>query len=451
MTDRPDPGRRVLAAVVAIVLGLALTWQVAAGSFAAYLADKDPSSALLLSPGQSDALLNLADEMLGQKRGGLPGSQAPAQASPGVQALGDQIRLKGLAAPMLPADLAPDRREQIRQFATAAMRANPLSARALRILGQIGRSDEDTRKFMRLAVARSRHEPLAVYWLLQDAVLRDDHANAVAYADIFLRSQPQLYQYVAPALARVAESAGGAAAVKTALAGNPPWRRLFFATLPASVTDARTPLNLMVDMQEHGLPPTTEELKFYLSFLVERKLFDLARYAWLQLLAPESLGSAGLLFNGRFALQPSGLLFDWTIEGGEGAQFELVEKLDAPAQHALSVQFVPGRMEKSGIVQVLVLAPGPYRLQGSFKGRIDARRGLRWRMACYERPDNPIVESQAFIGNVADWTPFALAFSVPPAGCKAQRLRLEIDARSESEHIISGAAWFADLAIAAAK
>src|SRR3954451_8597533 len=54
----------------------------------------------------------------------------------------------------------------IRALASAALVLDPLSARALRILGQATKEPELPRRFMDAAVAASRQEGFAVLWLI---------------------------------------------------------------------------------------------------------------------------------------------------------------------------------------------------------------------------------------------------------------------------------------------
>ena len=52
------------------------------------------------------------------------------------------------------------------------------------------------------------------------------------YADILLRTRPQLSQHVFPMLGRMAENLGASDELKRALGENPPWRAQFFDALP---------------------------------------------------------------------------------------------------------------------------------------------------------------------------------------------------------------------------
>ena len=51
------------------------------------------------------------------------------------------------------------------------------------------------------------------------------------------------------------------------------------------------------------------------------------------------------------------------------------------------------------------------------------------------------------LGSQPSWKEFKVQFRVPDTGCRAQIVRLDLDARSASEQFISGSMWFDDLQI----
>ena len=94
---------------------------------------------------------------------------------------------------------------------------------------------------------------------------------------------------------------------------------------------------------------------------------------------------------------------------------------------------------------MLMLASGGYTLSGLFKGKIDGARGLRWKIQCIGQTTRNN-QTKMFIGTASQWTAFTTDISIP-AGCEAQVLKLFLDSRFASETMISGSAWFANLAI----
>jgi hypothetical protein len=51
------------------------------------------------------------------------------------------------------------------------------------------------------------------------------------------------------------------------------------------------------------------------------------------------------------------------------------------------------------------------------------------------------------VGAVPHWRDVAFTFTVPNADCRAQQLRLELDARMASEQLVSGSMWYDELQI----
>ena len=400
-----------------------LTWLVVSRSVAAYLADTAPNTALWLSPGQPDALVNLADRSLNgfsttfgspsdgtdqaleqQKAAGLeqpntspppddgssPRQDAPdksplaAQGSANIQPLAD-------AFAAIDSNRSVDLAELRAQTIAALMRA-PLNARALRILGQIDATSNDNAgaaKLMAESARLSLHQSIAVYWLMRKSAQDGDYEAAIAYADDLLRTNPELARYAVPVLAHFADDKKSAAAVEEVLNTNPPWRDLFFRLLPESVADARTPLKLLVALKSSPTPPVGEDISRYLDLLIAHKYYDLAYYTWLQFIPLQELREAGLLFNGSFELAPSGMPFDWSIKQGSGVTIDIVPRPDAPNQHALSVDFLYGRVDFHSVYELVVLPPGMYRFAVRYSGKIVGPRGMKWRVVCAQRCPYP--------------------------------------------------------------
>ena len=321
-----------------------------------------------------------------------------------------------------------------------------MNPRALRILGQLAEHHSDTKRadaLMQAGADLSMHASAAVYWTMMRRYRAGDYKGTLRYADILLRTRSQVQPYVLPLVAALAETPAASDQVKTMLAENPPWRSRFFAYLPNGVSDARTPLELLLSVKGTKTPPSMEDLRSYLDFLVQRNFYELAYYAWLQFLPPEQLARVGRLFNGDFEMPLSGLPFDWRFKGGSGVTMEVTDRPDYEGGKALLLEFGPGRVELGGVSQIVLLPPGRYQLEGKYKSDLVSQRGLQWRISC---GDKLIGESRPVMGTKPVWSDFALRFTVPE-GCIAQTIKLVLDARYASETFVSGFIWYDNLKI----
>lgn len=405
-------------------LAIFLVWEVGSRSVVAYLADSAPEIAVRLRPQEPTALLNLAERELTRVGGGKP--EKPVTHEHGVDA-------------------------RVRTWAESALLIDPLNAKALRILGQFAsgaNSPDSATKYMRASARNSIHEGMAVYWTMQDSAEKHDFKTAIRYADALLRTRPSLMSYVAPTLEKMAENKDSNALVKRLLYDNPPWRAQFFGVLLASISDARTPLDLLLSLKDGPSPASPAELQPFLAFLIQHKLYDLAYYTWLQFLPPAQLTNAGLLFNGSFEFAPSGFPFDWTITSGAGMSIEIVPTNEKPGEHALLIEFGHGRVDYRSIAQMTMLTSGSYLFYGKYKGDLVGPRGLKWRIHCADAEGQAIGESEMIIGVMPSWKEVRFHFTVPESDCRAQYVRLDLDARMASERLVAGAVWLDELQIA---
>src|SRR5712671_5842392 len=147
---------------------------------------------------------------------------------------------------------------------------------------------------------------------------------ALRYADILLRTRPELATYVLGYFSLIAESPEGLEWLIEQLRSGPAWRHLFFEALPRNAKNVDTPLALMTALQDSGKPVSQKEIAPYLNFLISTNRVDFAYNAWLQFLPKGQLESIGLLTNASFETKPSGLPFDWQIGNGVNALAEIV-------------------------------------------------------------------------------------------------------------------------------
>jgi hypothetical protein len=339
--------------------------------------------------------------------------------------------------------------EQIRQRLLRALSAEPLNAAGFELLGILSAKAHDTASattFMQAASTRSLRTPAALHWLMHQKFSNGDAEAAISYGDALLRIRPESLSTVVPTFAQIVEMPGGADRMIATLSTPSPWREKLLYALNGKTRNRETPLTLLSGLKKSDRPPIAREIGAYLRHLIDGGNYELAYYSWLQLLSTEQLRSARLLFNGSFRFPASGLPFDWTIEGSSGAIAEIAVGQGPKEANALSLELGGGRVDFRPISQLLLLAPGRYRLVGLAKGHLKGLRGLQWQIACLESRSRAVGESQPFLAGSPGWKEFMAGFEIH-AGCKAQVLRLILDARSASETFVSGSFAFADLRI----
>jgi hypothetical protein len=437
-----------------------MVWGVISKSMMAYVAEVAPETSLYFDSHQPFALIALADDALHNANAEPSDAQEPESKksnhldqSFAALAAGQRSRREGEnsrsvdAAPLV---VTIEKNEPIRAWTENALVRDPMNAQALRMIGQLAESQGDepgARRAMQAAAHLSLGESVALDWLMRKNLEESEFSLALYYADALLRTRPQIIDYVMPTLVRMAEDKAANPQLKLLLADNPPWRGSFFSALPGRISDARTPLELLLALRDAAAPPTIAELRAYLDFLIAHKFYELAYSTWLQFLPADRLISAGLIYNGSFEIAPSGLPFDWVMTAGSGVTVDIVDRLDT-AGRALVVEFEDGRVDFQSVKQLIVLPPGSYDFSGKYKGELSGPRGMKWRITC--AGGAPIAESAMMSGMRPQWIEVDVAFTVPAGDCGAQYVRLDLDARMASEQFVSGSFWFDELAISRA-
>ncbi len=453
-------------------IGAALVWLILTRTLAAYFAANSPSFALNLQPNEPRALVALAEAELdrlaatqtavGEARAALNETDVDSftalsrMAETTLKALaGEESEPAGPSAnePAKSADQAPVRAAiksedaaTIRAWAKKAVDTSPLDADALGILARLAEvtDGESVASLMQTTARLSVRKSFAVFWLLQKAERESNHAEVARLADTLLRTRPRTLALIMPTLTAFAADEARRAELIRLLAENPPWRSAFFSGLNSHITDARTPLHVLTALNATPAPPTIDELKGYIGFLFKKNFHELAYYTWLQFQSPEELAKVGPINNPSFESPLSGLPFDWVLPRTGTAVTEVRSFGDGARGQSLVVEFAQGRALFSGVEQVLLAAPGSYVLKGRHRGRLIGTRGLTWKLSCVGLKQ-PLGQTPMILGDVPDWRDFSMTLTIPQEGCRAQTLRLDLDARSASEKLVTGTMWFDDI------
>lgn len=451
---KPHPGKESETSGrfrVAMLLSLALllTWAVVTKSVVAYLADADSEITPRHPTATAAALVNSAEAKLNpiSKRASEQGVTEDQQGMLPNSRLDENDNQSLSINPTDSQSLV-----EIRSLLELALSKDPLNARAFNLLGQVAQLQGDeqrTEQLMQAAVRHSLHNAYPVYWMLVRSYEAKDFSSAIYYADILLRATDRSWGNVVPILAKIAEIPEGSAELKQILKDNPPWRSQFFRGMKSNISDARTPLNLFLALENTPAPSTLEERSAYIAFLVQRGFYDLAYYTWLQFLPADQVNSLGGLFNGNFEITPTGAPFDWDFSNEAGVIVEVANHPDNDGR-ALFMKFGPGRVNFGGIKQLVVLPPGKYQFQGMQKADLVSKSGLFWQVTCVKTSNESSVrigKGPTVEGRERAWKSFSFSFTVPDTGCPAQDVRFSSAARSASEQFMSGSVWFDDFQI----
>ncbi len=450
-----DAGSRLQLSWALIVAGtaLVLSYQLVIRGIPAAISKSSPDIALLFRPDDPQALRLTASRSLARATDALQQTldKTPTVAA-GTAAGNARSDSIGTGEPELRENVAlpltPDEQRRIHERLKGALLGTPRNAEALALLGQLaylGGDNADPAPYMSAAMRFSPRATVAAIWYISADTQALSASTLLHYADRVLRVQPDLTGYIAPQLARMTDTAAGKAELRSVLAGNPPWRARFLSVLPQHKTDPQETLDLLLFLNSAAHPPSAQEWRVYLDFLMKQGRHELAYYAWLQYLPPDQLEKAGYLFNGDFETPTDGFPFDWQHRDRDGVTIERTRDAGRSKQHVLNLTFGPGRVQFDGVSQLLMLPSGAYKATGRLKGQINGLRGLVWRMVCDDAPRQPLGQSPMLRGDYTNWSDFALSFTVPKVGCRPQRLELFLDARSPSEKIVTGNVAFDDL------
>lgn len=407
-------GRRGVLLAACIVGSVLAGWQIITTTMADSRVLSRPVEALRWRPDSAPALVALGERQLTQVTGEVDLAE--------VEALGE-----------------------------AAVLASPLEQRALRLLALVAdvRGEPQAGLLMTRAAERAPRDALAQLWLFERRMQAGEHAAAMINADFLMRARPDLRMHILPALFEIISSVEGPSHVIPYVASDPPWRRWFLQELGRAARPAVV-YEVLRSVASLGRGISADEIRPFLDRLISERQYELAHLTWIALRASPDASGLSYLANGGFELPISNLPFDWIRSDVRGATTEIVPREEADGARALRVTFANTRVPYRHMASLLVLPPGDFVFAGRARSiDLDTERGLTWRIRCAEAESSLVGETARLKGNL-DWHEFSVHVTVPDFGCRAQWLRLELDARVASEQLVSGEVWYDDLSIARA-
>lgn len=359
----------------------------------------------------------------------------------------DQFAARELADPEGDLDAA-------RGWAQRALIISPLDARAISLLGQIAdkRGDRDlANTLMQLSASRGWRDSTVQAWLFDHYVRRGDYASALPHADAVLRINIDLQSQLFPVLASLTVNPRAFEALTQFLITSPPWRTWFLTQLSALLANRARLVELYSALKQSSSPPAAEELRTFLNRLIKDGDFQLAHRFWRETLPVSAQADETYPFNRDFEGAIDGLPFNWVFTTVPGADVQIAPSPDGNDKRVLRVQFSGARVAFANARQLMLLPAGSYTLAGRVRAdSLEGPRGLWWNILCAEKPHQSLVHTDLVKGTLP-WTNFTVTFTVPPEGCRAQFLQLELPARIPSEQQLGGQAWYQYLRIAPAR
>jgi hypothetical protein len=266
----------------------------------------------------------------------------------------------------------------------------------------------------------------------------------MAALDAIIRAHPEIVEGLATNMAPLLDDPTITAALATAFSRDPPWRSLIVGVIVRQNRNPEGILRLFARLQDLPGGLTGSEFRSFLAGLIASGRYEQAYLAWLNGLPPARLSTLGFLYNGHFQYPITNTPFDWTLAPAPGTEIEIG---DGDKGRSLDVGFLGGDVDFKNVTHDLMLNPGHYALEGLVRAdHLSSERGLRWRVACVEHPDDSIGTSDLVSGDMP-WRAFSAPFEVPETDCRAQILRLELPARTARERVVSGVVSFAALGI----
>ena len=401
-----------LAIVVCVLLvSIGIGWSVVAQTAATDLARSQPDAALGFVADQPVALIRRAEQELAKPDANL---------------------------------------DSAREWAQRALRASPLNARALTLLGLIAERNGDQKKadaLMRIASARTWRDEITQPWLFNRDVGLGDYRDALMHADAMMRMYDEEQTEFFPRLAAFTIDPRAFEAMIAFLATSPPWRTWFLSQLSGRLANQARLVQLYAALSKTGQPPTAEELRPYLNRLILDENFGLAYQVWHEALPPAQRSDESHPFNRDFEFPINDLPFNWDLANIPGADIQIVSAADAGGKRRLLVEFSGARVHFANVKQLMLLPAGDYRFRGWVKtAELATSRGLWWHIFCANAAAETLATTE-LVSGTTPWTDFGVKFQVPATGCEAQWLRLELPARIESESSIEGQVWYQDLRI----
>lgn len=319
--------------------------------------------------------------------------------------------------------------------AEGALRFDVADARLYSLIGEIkyrqGKKEE-AYDFFDQARKLSKTEIHALQRSIGHSIETGDLSKAVGEIDILLRRWPDRFPEIAEGLPTILSNPDGYQAVLAAIKAEAPWRASLFVALGKTPEGLDFANRLLLDLTGSSAPPNSSELSRVIFEHIRQKKFEQAYRLFLFSLSDQERKLGGYIFNSTFEPVPSGKPFDWQVGEQSGLEVTFVTSQDAVGgEGGATIRFLNTPVKNASLQQYIELPPGSYKISLNASARnLKLPKELFWSIRCL----GPSGEIARFNIPEGTYNRQALSqdFSVGPAGCPMQLLRLETAAIAES-------------------
>lgn len=313
-------------------------------------------------------------------------------------------------------------------LARPAALANPLSVRAVRVLGLSLNTNNkvEATRVMRVAEKLSRRDTPTSMWALLDAGLAQDLPRLLDQIDALARRQVQpevtsklFYAGLSDAISRHAFAG--------LLARNPPWRSSFFANIRVNLPSRSfQEMELLLDQLDRTNAPASPEER--LTFIDRMEDRGEGRRAWAYWIRSFNISPAR---RGQTPYDPQFRAVAARRSGTSISPFEWAINQDASqfvgfgqGDRGPTLDVTPGAEDGTALLsQILLLASGSHRIDTMMQGPI-GQAPAGWQLACAQS-GTPLIRTFARPGDELS----GVTIDVPADGCSTQRLTLTANGR----------------------
>lgn len=340
------------------------------------------------------------------------------------------------------AEPTPATLARIDDLARRALRRSPVEVGAIRSLAIVAALRDQpalASTYIALAAETSKRDAGTQAWLLRQHLSEGRIGDAVRDADLLLRGDQASWSLVLPQLVPLVRDPRADRALVEVLRPMPPWRGPFLQLVGRTYPAEAAPFALFRRLGRAGAPPTDGETITYFTSAANWPEPALMLRRWVAL-APAGVDAAGLVRDGGFEGLAGPPPFTWKYID-EGAVSARVAVNPDGAGHVAELAF-DGSKRGGLLHQLLVLAPGRYRIRAEYRADAQADLGaLGWEVRCDGAA--PFATFSVPVGPDA-WRGFAFEIEVPP-NCPSQHLDLAAYPTDVTQPVT---AWVDNLTIA---